>query len=100
MRNKTHRLTDEVCIPPLAFVRVIGAGGDGGGGGGESEMYVLGKSFRLWCDGSSDRSFMVDPLSYFSVQPVRPTGVTKAVVCTIMSLEWYNKRTLTVNGKE
>ena len=23
-----------------------------------------------WCDGSSDRSFMVDPLSYFSFQPV------------------------------
>ena len=23
-----------------------------------------------WCEGSSDRSFMVDPLSYFSFQPV------------------------------
>ena len=23
-----------------------------------------------WCDGSLDRSFMVDPLSYFSFQPV------------------------------
>ena len=23
-----------------------------------------------WCYGSSDRSFMVEPLSYFSVQPV------------------------------
>ena len=23
-----------------------------------------------WCDGSSDQSFMVDPLSYFSFQPV------------------------------
>ena len=29
-----------------------------------------GKSVRSWCDGSSDRSFMVDPLSYFSFQPV------------------------------
>ena len=29
------------------------------------------KSFVvMWCDGSSDRSFMVDPLSYFSFQPV------------------------------
>ena len=27
-------------------------------------------SVRLWCDGSLDRSFMVDPLSYFSFQPV------------------------------
>ena len=25
---------------------------------------------RSWCDRSSDRSFMVDPLSYFSFQPV------------------------------
>ena len=28
------------------------------------------KSVRSWCDGSSDRSFMVDPLSYISFQPV------------------------------
>ena len=28
------------------------------------------KSVRSWCDGASDRSFMVDPLSYFSLQPV------------------------------
>ena len=35
-----------------------------------SEMQFRGKSVRSWCDGSSDRSFMVDPLSYFSFQPV------------------------------
>ena len=35
-----------------------------------SEMLLRGKSIRSWCDGSSDRSFMVDPLSYFSFQPV------------------------------
>ena len=29
-----------------------------------------GKCVRSWCDGSSDRSFMVDPLSYFSFQHV------------------------------
>ena len=29
-----------------------------------------GKSVRSCCDGSSDRSFMEDPLSYFSFQPV------------------------------
>ena len=28
------------------------------------------KSVRSWCDVSLDRSFMVDPLSYFSFQPV------------------------------
>ena len=27
-----------------------------------------GKSVRLWCDGSSDRSVMVDPFSYLSFQ--------------------------------
>ena len=31
---------------------------------------LRGKSVRSWCDGSSGRSFMVDPLSYFSFQPV------------------------------
>ena len=33
-------------------------------------MYLRGKSVRLWCDGSSDRSFMVDSFSYFLFQPV------------------------------
>ena len=27
-------------------------------------------SVRSWCDGSLDRSFMVEPLTYFSFQPV------------------------------
>ena len=31
---------------------------------------VLIKSVRSWCDESSVRSFIVDPLSYFSFQPV------------------------------
>ena len=35
-----------------------------------SETYLRGKSVRSWYDGSSDRSFMVDPYSYFSFQPV------------------------------
>ena len=35
-----------------------------------SEMLLHGKSVHSWCDGLSDRSFMVDPLSYFSFQPV------------------------------
>ena len=32
---------------------------------------------KTWCDGLSDQSFMVDPLSYFSFQPVFH--------------DWYNK---------
>ena len=42
-----------------------------------SEMELCGKSVRSWCDGSSDRSFMVDPLGYFSFHPVLH--------------DWYNK---------
>ena len=33
-------------------------------------MELRGKSVRSWCHGSLDQSFMVDPLSYFSFQPV------------------------------
>ena len=35
-----------------------------------SDQELHGKTVRSWCNGSSDRSFMVDPLSYFSFQPV------------------------------
>ena len=47
-------------------------------------LYII--YVRSWCDGSSDRSFMLDPLasSHFSQYPM--TGVTKAVVCVIMSV--------------
>ena len=31
---------------------------------------LSGKSVRSWCNGSSDPSFMVDPLNYFSFQSV------------------------------
>ena len=31
---------------------------------------INGKNVCSWYDGSSDRSFMVDPLSYFLFQPV------------------------------
>ena len=30
---------------------------------------ALRSNFSSWCNGSSDQSFMVDPLSYFSFQP-------------------------------
>ena len=33
-------------------------------------MQLCGKSIHSWCDGSSDRSFMVVSLNYFSFQPV------------------------------
>ena len=36
-----------------------------------------GKSVRSWCDGSSDRSTIVDPLSYFSFQLVLHDWCTK-----------------------
>ena len=32
--------------------------------------WLRGKSVRSWCDGSSDRSFVMDPLGYFSFQPM------------------------------
>ena len=52
-----------------------------------NEMQFRGKSLRSWYDGSSDRSFMVDPLSYFSrSNQSSTTGVTKAVVCVILSV--------------
>ena len=38
-------------------------------------MLLHGKSVRSWCYESSDRSFMVDPLSYFSFQPVATAGL-------------------------
>ena len=33
-------------------------------------MKVGGKRVRSWCDGSLDRSFIVDPLSFFLFQSV------------------------------
>ena len=38
-------------------------------------------SVRSWCDVSSDRSLMLDPLNYVSFQPVLHDCKTKAVVC-------------------
>ena len=46
----------------------------------KSEMYICGKSIHSWCDGSSDRSFMVDPLSYFSFQGARCSSVVRAFI--------------------
>ena len=65
-----------------------------------SGMQLRGKSFRSWRDGSSDRSFMVDPLSYFSFQPVLHDWCNKGrgmyyPVCGMM----YIKEPLLLIGK-
>ena len=57
---------------------------------------LRGKSVRSWCDGSSDRSFMVDPLSYFSFQPVLHDWCNKG--CSVRDGAY--KRTLDANRKE
>ena len=44
------------------------------------------RAFAHGAMGSSDRSFMGDPLSYFSFQPVLHNGVTNTVVCVILSV--------------
>ena len=46
----------------------------------EKRHEIHSDSVRSWCDESSDQSFMVDPLRYFT------TGVRKAVVCVILSV--------------
>ena len=45
---------------------------------------------RSWCDGSSDRYFMMDPLSYFSFQPVLHDWSNKGrgMLCVILSVGW------------
>ena len=66
-------------------------------------MVYRGKSIRSWCDGSSDRSFMVDPSSYWTHQAIShssqcsTTGLTKAVVCAILSV--HIKEPLLLIGK-
>ena len=39
----------------------------------------------------------VDPLSYFSFQPVHHDWCNKSVVCVILSMGWLYKRSLAVN---
>ena len=65
-----------------------------------SEMLRRGKSIRSWCDGSSDRSFMVGPLSHFSFQSVLHDWCNKGrgmcyPVCGIV----YIKEPLLLIGK-
>ena len=55
----------------------------GGGGGGERDVAQR-QSVRSWCGGSSDRSFM----GWTHSSQCSTTGVTKAVVCVILSVGW------------
>ena len=52
-------------------------------------MLLCGKSVCSWCDGSSDRSFM--EWIHWAIScssQCSTTGVTKAVVCAILSVGW------------
>ena len=53
-------------------------------------VFVLGASCSsvVECYGSLDRSLMVDPLSYSRSSQCSMSGVTKAVVCAILSAGW------------
>ena len=55
-------------------------------------MLLRGKSVCSWCNGSSDRSFMEDPLSYFLFQPVLHDWCNKGrgmcyLVCGMMHIK-------------
>ena len=56
---------------------------------------------RSWCDGSSNRSFMADPLKLFLFPASAPrTGVTKAILCVILLYEMMHiKEPLQLIGK-
>ena len=58
-------------------------------------MTLRGKSVRSWCDGSSDRSFMMGPLNYFLFQPVLHDWCNKGRG----RLDDAYKRTLAANRK-
>ena len=63
-------------------------------------MYPGGKSVRILCGVSSDRSFMVDPVKYFSFQPLlHDWGNGPWYVISCLRDDAY-KRTLAANRKE
>ena len=58
------------------------------------------KSVRSWFDASSDQSFMVDPLSYFSFQPVLHDWCNKGCgMCNPVSGMVHIKEPLLLIGK-
>ena len=54
-----------------------------------SERQLRGKSVDSLCDGSSDRYFMVDPLSYFWFQPVLHNWRLIIFHISLISIQWY-----------
>ena len=63
--------------------------------------YRTGRSIRSRCDGSSDRSFTVDPLSYFSFQPVLHNWCNKGCdMCYPVCGMVHTKEPLLLIGKE
>ena len=50
-----------------------------------------------WCDGSSDRSLMMDQLSYSHSVQCSKTGVSKNMVCAILSVDDAYK-TVSIHG--
>ena len=66
-----------------------------------SILSTCGAMCSSWYDGTSDRSFMVDPLSYFSFQPVLHDWCNKRL-WYVLSCLWDDayKRTLAANRQE
>ena len=63
-------------------------------------IIISGKSVRSCCDGSSDRSLMVNPLSYFSFQPVLHDWCNKGRgMCNPVYGMVHIKKTLLLIGK-
>ena len=58
--------------------------------------YTNGKSVWSWCDGLSDRSFMVDTVSYFSFQSVHHDLCNKEVVSLYYALSVSKARSRSV----
>ena len=65
-----------------------------------SFAYLHGKSVCLWCGGSSDRSSMVDRLSYFLFQPVLHDWCNKCCgMCYPVCVMVHIKEPLLLIGK-
>ena len=63
-------------------------------------MWLRGKRICSCFGGSSDQSFMVDPLNYFSFQPVLRDWCSRQWYVLSCLLDGAYKRTLAANRKE
>ena len=53
-------------------------------------LHSTSSNFIIYCDLSSDRSFSVDPAAVWAIfrsNQWSTTGLSKAVVCTVLSME-------------